>query len=98
MVTFESGAPTGLGGSCFALASALRGLFGIHVDLIEERAIRNPYFRQAVDTGPKVGLYKSPTAPKRRRAVPHPAPECSPVQLRTKKYLYDITPAAGNVM
>ena len=94
LVTFEVGAPTGL-----ALASALEDLFGIHVDLVEERAIRNPYFRQAVDTGPKVRLYKSPTAPKRRRrAVPHPAPECSPLELRTKKYLYDISQAAGNVM
>ena len=94
LVTFEAGAPTGL-----ALASALEDLFGIHVDLVEERAIRNPYFRQAVDTGPKVGLYKSPTAPKRRgRAIPHPAPECSPLELRTKKYLYDINQAAGNVM
>ena len=74
-------------------------MFGIHVDLVEEEAIRNPYFRQAVDTGPRVRLYESPTAPERRRAaVPHPAPECSPVQLRTKKYLYDINRAAGNVM
>ena len=37
LVTFEAGAPTGL-----ALASALEDLFGIHVDLVEERAIRNP--------------------------------------------------------
>ena len=99
LVTFAP-SPDGSGLAAYlGLARSLEDLFGIHVDLVEEQAIRNPYFRQAVDTGPRVRLYESPTAPKRRRAaVPHPAPECSPVQLRTKKCLYDINQAAGSVM
>ena len=99
LVTFEA-SPDGRGLVTYlGLVSGLEELFGVHVDLVEEETIRNPYFRQAVDTGPRVRLYESPTVPERRRAaVPHPAPECSPVQLRTKKYLYDINQAAGNVM
>ncbi len=83
----------------FRLAAALQDLFGMDVDLVEERAIRNPYFRQAVDTGPRTPLYESPSAPERPPLnVPHPAPECSPVELRTKKLLYDINQAAGDIV
>ena len=83
----------------FRLAVALQDLFGMDVDLVEEGAIRNPYFRQAVDTGPRTPLYESPGAPERPRlTAPHPAPECSPVELRTKKLLYDINQAAGNII
>ncbi|MCY4449803.1 MAG: DUF86 domain-containing protein [Chloroflexi bacterium] len=82
----------------FRLAVALQDLFGMDVDLVEEQAISNPYFRQAVDTGPRTPLYESPTAPERPPlAAPHPAPECSPVELRTKKLLYDINQAAGQM-
>ena len=83
----------------FRLAAALRDLFGMDVDLVEERAISNPYFRQAVDTGPRTPLYESPSAPERPPlTVPHPAPECSPVELRTKKLLYDIHKTAGEIL
>ena len=83
----------------FRLAAALRDLFGMDVDLVEEQAIRNPYFRQAVDTGPRTPLYESPTASERPTSTaPYPAPECSPVELQTKKLLYDINQAAGNII
>jgi uncharacterized protein len=36
---------------------ALEKLFGRSVDLVERSAIRNPYFRQAVDRGPRTLLY-----------------------------------------
>ena len=35
----------------------LEKLFGRSVDLVERSAIRNPYFRQAVDRGPRTLLY-----------------------------------------
>ena len=102
LVTFEEGPRDsigGFGGAYMSLVMRLEDLLGIHVDLVEERAIRNPYFRQAVDTGPRVPLYESPTAPPvRRPAASHPAPECSAVELRTKKYLYDINKAAAVIM
>ncbi len=83
----------------FRLAAALQDLFGMDVDLVEEQAINNPYFRQAVDTGPKTPLYESPSAPERPPLTsPHPAPECNPVELRTKKLLYDINHAAGQMI
>ena len=83
----------------FRLAAALQDLFGMEIDLVEERAISNPYFRQAVDTGPKTPLYESPTAPERPLLTAlHPAPECPPVELRTKKLLYDINEAAGHII
>ena len=77
------------------LINALEDLLGMHVDLVEENAIRNPYFRQGVDISPKVLLYAAPGAPAPvRPAAPHPAPECSSVELRTRKLLYDIFEAA----
>ena len=99
LVSFEPRPPGSRPPPYFPLAAALRELFGIDVDLVEERAIHNPYFRQAVDTGPRTPLYESPTAPERPPLTsPHPAPECSPVELRTKKLLYDINEAAGNII
>jgi len=38
------------GGLFLDFADALEALFGRHVDLIMPRSIRNPYFRQAVDS------------------------------------------------
>ena len=35
----------------------LQKLFGRQVDLVERSAIRNPYFRQSVDRGPRTLLY-----------------------------------------
>lgn len=83
----------------FTLAAALEDLFSLQIDLVEERAIRNPYFSQGVDIAPKVLLYAAPGAPVPvRPAAPHPAPECSPVELRTKKLLYDIHKTAGEIL
>ena len=81
------------------LMQALADLFGTEVDLVEEIAIRNPYFAQGVDLAPKTLLYVAPDAPpKQRNPIPHPAPECNPLELRTKKLLYDMTKAAGNIV
>jgi predicted nucleotidyltransferase len=41
----------------FDFHAALERLFGRSVDLVEQSAIRNPYFRQAVDHGQRVLLY-----------------------------------------
>lgn len=93
LVTYEPDARSGLS-EHVGLIHALEDLLGTHVDLVEEKAIRNPYFRQGVDISPKVLLYAAPGAPAPvRPTVPHPAPECSPVELRTKKLLYDIQQA-----
>jgi len=42
----------------FALHAALEGLFGRPVDLVERPAIRNPYFRRAVEET-QVSLYEA---------------------------------------
>ena len=94
LVTFEPDAQVGLS-EHVGLIHALEDLLGTHVDLVQESAIRNPYFRQGVDVSPKVLLYAAPGAPAPvRPATPHPAPECSRMELRTKKLLYDIQQAA----
>lgn len=99
LVSFEPRPSGGKPAPYFRLVAALRDLFGMDVDLVEEQAIRNPYFRQAVDTGPRTPLYESPTAPERHLlTASHPAPECSAVELRIKKLLYDINQAAGNIV
>jgi predicted nucleotidyltransferase len=36
---------------------ALEQLFGREIDLVEYSAIRNPYFRQAIERGPRTLLY-----------------------------------------
>jgi predicted nucleotidyltransferase len=43
----------------FGLWEALQALFGRNIDLVELSAIRNPYFREAVETT-KVPLYVAP--------------------------------------
>ena len=40
----------------FALKERLEDIFGRPVDVIEERAIRNPYFKRSVD-GDRINLY-----------------------------------------
>ena len=42
--------------SYFGLAEGLSELFGCPVDLVEENAIRNPFFREAVESA-KEGIY-----------------------------------------
>ena len=94
LVMFEPDAQVGLS-EHVGLIHALEDLLGTHVDLVEEHAIRNPYFRQGVDVSPKVLVYAAPGSPAPvRSAAPHPAPECSRMELRTKKLLYDIQQAA----
>ena len=97
LVTFEPDARVGLS-EHVGLVHALEDLLGAPVDLVEERAISNPYFRQGVDISPKVLLYLSSDAPPAPRTpAPHLAPECSLVELRTKKLLYDIHQEAAAI-
>ena len=49
VVTLEARSPAEYADNYFGLADALEGLFQRKVDLITERSIRNPYFRQAVE-------------------------------------------------
>lgn len=99
LVTFERDAPSGgFGGPPVGLALALEALFGLPVDLVEEAAIRNPYFRQGVDAEPRTLLYASPDAPPRTPPPAHPVPEASRMELQTKKLLYDISQAAGEII
>ena len=98
LVTFEPEAPLDGLADYFDLADGLQALFGAPADLVVAEAIRNPYFRHAVDAGPRSPLYESPSAPERPRPVPHTAPGASLMELRTKKLLYDIARAAGAIM
>lgn len=43
-----------------SFAEALETLLGRHVDVVTERSIKNPYFRQSVDSS-KVTIYESET-------------------------------------
>ena len=49
VVTFRSDPESGLADRYLGLAEELEALFGRPVDLLTERAIRNPYFRRNVD-------------------------------------------------
>lgn len=49
LVTFTTCTPEDHARRYFGLASALEDLFGRTVDLVEEHAITNPYFRNGVD-------------------------------------------------
>ena len=48
LVEFTEGHPLGAFERYFGLKEALERLFQRPVDLVEERAIRNPYFREAI--------------------------------------------------
>ena len=50
VVVFKELAPAAYAESFFALKEGLEALFARPVDLVVERAIRNPYFRQRVAT------------------------------------------------
>ncbi len=56
LVEFVELTPTEHADAFFGLMEDLEELFGRVVDLVEERAIRNPYFRQAI-TKNQVHLY-----------------------------------------
>ena len=49
LVTLEARSPGEYADNYFELAQALEALFQRPVDLITERSIRNPFFRQAVE-------------------------------------------------
>ena len=57
LVEFEPESPMGPFHPFFDFQAALEQLFGRPVDLVERSAIRNPYFRQAVERGERVLLY-----------------------------------------
>lgn len=50
IVQFETSTPHEHAKRYFGLLSALRNLFNHKVDLVEYRAIRNPYFKKSVDS------------------------------------------------
>jgi len=56
LVEFERECPMGQFHQCFDFHPTLARLFCRTVDLVEQSAIRNPYFRQAVDDGQRVLL------------------------------------------
>ena len=56
LVTFEPMPPAEHADAYFGLLQDLEALFGRNVDLIEEAAIRNPYFRRSVAAS-RVPLY-----------------------------------------
>jgi uncharacterized protein len=49
LVRFDEMPPAIYSNSYFGLAEGLSELFGCRVDLVEESAIRNPFFRKAVE-------------------------------------------------
>jgi len=49
LVQFEAAPPGGLFDAFFGLREDLRGVFGRPVDVVMARAIRNPYFLEAVN-------------------------------------------------
>jgi hypothetical protein len=51
LVTLEEQPPSEYADNYLGLAQALEKLFGRSADLVTERSIRNPYFRQTVFTG-----------------------------------------------
>jgi predicted nucleotidyltransferase len=57
LVEFEQESPMGPFHQYIDFQIALEELFGRPVDLVEPSAIRNPYFRQAVDRGQRTVLY-----------------------------------------
>ena len=56
LATFEPMPPAEHADAYFGLLQDLEALFGRTVDLIEEAAIKNPYFRRSVDAS-QVPLY-----------------------------------------
>ena len=49
LVALDESSPADYTESYFGLARELERLFGRRVDLITERSVRNPYFRQALE-------------------------------------------------
>lgn len=51
LVEFEPGAPVGAFDIYFGLKEALEALLGRPVDLVVEKAVRNPYVRASIERG-----------------------------------------------
>lgn len=49
LVVFHDAPPGGMAHAYFGLLEELQQYFNRHVDLVTERSIQNPYFRQSVD-------------------------------------------------
>jgi len=49
LVAFKELTPVGHAEAFFGLLEDLEQLFGLEVDLVERRAIRNPYFLEAIE-------------------------------------------------
>ncbi len=49
LVSFDEKEPAEYSRCYFDLADSLEKLFQRHVDLVTERSVRNPYFRQSID-------------------------------------------------
>jgi uncharacterized protein len=56
LVTFAPMPPVEHANAYFGLLEALESLFGREIDLVEEAAIKNPYFRRTIE-GSRVALY-----------------------------------------
>jgi hypothetical protein len=57
LVEFETESPMGPFHQYFDFLIGLEDLFGRSVDLVEPSAIRNPYFREAIDRNGRILLY-----------------------------------------
>lgn len=49
LVEFKEPTPCSRADAYFGLLESLQNLFAIEIDLVEDSAIRNPYFRKGVD-------------------------------------------------
>ena len=49
LVALDDSSPTEYTENYFGLAEALERLFGRQVDLLTERSVRNPYFREVIE-------------------------------------------------
>ena len=58
LVTFRKGVRKPWAGHYFELQRALEALFGRSVDLVADKAIENPYFRESVEAS-RTPLYES---------------------------------------
>jgi predicted nucleotidyltransferase len=56
VVVFKATTPELHAERYFGLLSSMEDLFGCHIDLVEAGAIRNPYFRQGVESS-RVNVY-----------------------------------------
>ena len=98
LVEFE---PT-VRGVYFDLLVELECLFGRHVDLVMESAIRNPYFRQSVEQT-RIPIYGTPERIRQSSDLSHAGKLTGhPIQRRTLnlytlKYLYDIQRAVHSI-